>query len=84
MMVSIGLPFMPPLSLISSTAINVPRNWVSSMTDMKPVLENSTPTRHGSDVRWLWFKAPIIPLRSFLFFADRLLGREVWRFVAVA
>ncbi|MCO5082730.1 MAG: hypothetical protein M9955_13875 [Rhizobiaceae bacterium] len=54
------------------------------MTDMKPVLENSTPTRHGSDVRWLWFKAPIIPLRSFLFFADRLLGREVWRFVAVA
>jgi hypothetical protein len=41
-------------------AISVPRSCVSSMTDMNPVLENSTPTRHGADDRWFRLRAPIV------------------------
>src|SRR5712692_176619 len=46
-------PLMPPTALTSSIARSVPRSWLSSMTDVTPVCENSTPTRQGSLVELL-------------------------------
>src|SRR5206468_12639362 len=46
-------PLMPPFSLTSSIASRVPRSWLSSITEVTPVCENSPPTRHGSLVELL-------------------------------